>query len=163
MHGVAIVSGVIGSLALAALAVASEPAAWSPAPFEQSRLADRPVLLVVADPSCAPCQAAATAVHADQGVADRVARDFVVVHADAIARPDLADEFGLAVRELGGGSGFPLLVALTPDTHPYLGRGGLDAFEPAAFDRFATEAVSGFRTARSGLDARAAAVLDTLR
>ena len=68
--------------------------------------------------------------------------------ADHLLRPDLADLFGLAVRELGGGDGYPLLVALTPDGRPYLGRAGAKAMEPEAFERFATEAVSAFRTAR---------------
>jgi len=87
----------------------------------------------------------------------------VWLRVDRVSRPDLADVYGLAVRELGGGDGYPLLVAVTPDARPYRGRAGLDAFEPAAFDRFATDAVAGFRTARSGLDARALAVVETLR
>jgi uncharacterized protein YyaL (SSP411 family) len=144
-------------------AAAGQPSDWSAALFEQSRQSDRPVLLLVNDSACASCVAAEAAGRADARVAERIARDFVPARADHLLRPDLADLFGLAVRELGGGDGYPLLVALTPDGRPYLGRAGAKAMEPEAFERFATEAVSAFRTARSGLDARAAAVLETLR
>jgi uncharacterized protein YyaL (SSP411 family) len=157
--------GVVASAALIVLCLvpAAEPQEWSAALLEQARVADRPVLLVVNDASCAPCADAESAARSNVAIAERIGREFVLIRADATARPDLADVMGLAVRELGGGDGLPLVVALTPDARPYAGRAGSGAFEPAAFDRFASEAVSGFRGARSGLDARADAVADTLR
>jgi uncharacterized protein YyaL (SSP411 family) len=141
---------------------AGEADAWSAALLEQARQSDRPVLLVVNDASCDACRAAESAARADASVWGRLERDFVWVRNDRVSRPDLADVYGLAVRELGGGEGFPLLVAVTPDATPYLGRAGAEAFERAAFERFASEAVAGFRTARSGLDARARTVRDAL-
>lgn len=148
---------------LAAPAEAVEAGEWSALLLERARQADRPILLLVNDGSCAPCVAAESAALADATVAGRLTRDFVWARADVLGRPDLADVFGLAVRELGGGEGHPLLVAVAPDGRPYLGRAGAGALDPAAFERFATEAVTGFRAARSGLDARAAAVAETLR
>ena len=142
---------------------AADQANWSAALLEQSRQADRPILLLVNDPSCAPCVAAESAARSEAAVSERIARDFVSARADVVARPDLADVFGLAVRELGGGDGHPLLVAVTPDGRPYLGRAGPAALEAVEFDRFASEAVAGFRAARSGLDPRAAAVADAIR
>lgn len=144
-------------------AAPEEPRVWSAATLEEARRSDRPVLLLLNDPGCAPCLAAEARARADVEVSARIAREFVWARADVAARPDLADAFGLAVRELGGGEGQPLLAAVTPDGRPFLGRAGLAALEPAAFDRFAAEAVAGYRVARSGLDTRAAAVAETLR
>lgn len=156
---------VLGSMiaVLSIAAAAAENDVWSVALLEQARLTDKPVLLIVGDPSCAACVAAESSARAEATVASRLSRDFVTVRTDSMARPDLADVYGLAVRELGGGSGSPLVVAVTPDGRPYLGRAGASAFEPAAFERFAAEAVAGFRAARSGLDPRAVAVLEKLR
>ena len=116
-------SFLVQALVLAtASASAAEPAReWSAAAFSAARERDRPVLALVADGTAAET---AAVWPVDPVVADRLARDFVAVQADRVLRPDLVDELGLAVRELGGGDGLPLLVALTPDGRPFAGRAG---------------------------------------
>jgi uncharacterized protein YyaL (SSP411 family) len=149
------------ALVLAALPTTAAPSQeWSAAAFALAREQDRPVLALVVDevPS-----GSGSAWPADPSITERVARDFVPVQADRVLRPDLADELGLAMRELGSGAGLPLLVALTADGRPFAGRAGAAALDPATFAGFADGALVAYRAARSGLDPRANAALDAIR
>jgi uncharacterized protein YyaL (SSP411 family) len=149
------------ALVLAALsAAAAPPQPWSPAPFALAREQDRPVLAVIWKAMPAGSE---SSWPADPLIGERLARDFVTVQADSVLRPDLADELGLAVRELGGDEGLPLLVALTPDGRPFSGRAGLAALDPATFGAFADGALAAYRAARSGLDPRTNAALEAIR
>ncbi|MET0557006.1 MAG: DUF255 domain-containing protein [Vicinamibacteria bacterium] len=146
---------------LAGLPAAAAPSPeWSAAAFALAREQDRPVLALIVDTVPA---GAASAWLAGPSIAERLAREFVVVQTDGVLRPDLADGLGLAVRELGGGEGLPLLVALTPDGRPFAGRAGAAALDPAAFAAFADGALAAYRAARSGLDPRANAALEAIR
>jgi uncharacterized protein YyaL (SSP411 family) len=81
--------------------------AWGPAPFEEARAADRPLVLFLTTPWCTSCVEMDREVWDDPGVAANVHDGFVPVRVDADRRPD--------VRERYQPGGFPATVFLTPD------------------------------------------------
>ena len=121
-------------------------------------------LLLLNDSARAPCLAAEAGARADAALSARIAAEFVLARADRVARPDLADAFGLALREPGRrrrssapGRGDAGRTAL-PGTR---GAGHVRARRVRPLRERGRRGL--LRAARSGLDARAAAVAETLR
>lgn len=120
---------------------------WSGAAFERARERDQAVLAVLGAPMAPVDDWAA-------------ARGLVLVRVDEALRPDLADELGLAARELGVAAGAPAVLALTADARPFAAAAVSDA---QAFARFADDASAAYRAARSGVDPRANTTLEAIR
>jgi len=80
--------------------------AWGPAPFEEARASDRPLLLYLTAPWCTWCAEMDREVWTDPGIAANVHDGFVPVRVDADRRPD--------VRERYQPGGFPATVLLAP-------------------------------------------------
>ncbi|MFC7156686.1 DUF255 domain-containing protein [Halomarina halobia] len=79
---------------------------WGPAPFEEARAADRPVLLTLTAPWCHWCDRMDEEAYANPSVAANVHDDFLPVRVDIDRHPRVRERY-----QMGG---FPSTVFLTP-------------------------------------------------
>jgi uncharacterized protein YyaL (SSP411 family) len=80
---------------------------WGPAPFEEARAADRPVLLSLSTPWCEWCATMDREAFSNPTVAANIHDDFVPIRVDADRRPRIRDRYTMG--------GFPSTVFLTPE------------------------------------------------
>ncbi|MFC6837635.1 DUF255 domain-containing protein [Halomarina ordinaria] len=79
---------------------------WGPAPFEEARAADRPVLLSLTAPWCHWCARMDEEAYSNPSVAANIHDDFVPVRVDIDRHPRVRERY-----QMGG---FPSTVVLTP-------------------------------------------------
>jgi hypothetical protein len=133
-------------------------APYGTAPFEEAARRGRPVLLVVRDMP----RPAEDSVFTDSAVAPLLRDRFVLVEADRLDRPDVADlaELALVVLEADAGPG-PMLLLLTPAGKPFAGRRGTDP--PEALRELLQRGHSEFRDRRKSVEERAGRLLSALQ
>ena len=90
---------------------------WGPAPFEEARSADRPVLLSLTATWCDDCHAMDTETYAEPRIAANVNDGFVPVRVDIDRRPRVRERYNMG--------GFPSTVFCTPDGRVITGAGYL--------------------------------------
>lgn len=79
---------------------------WGPAPFEEARAADRPVLLSISTPWCEWCETMDEGAFSNPAVAANIHDDFVPIRVNADRQPRVRDRYTMG--------GFPSTVFLTP-------------------------------------------------
>jgi uncharacterized protein YyaL (SSP411 family) len=79
---------------------------WGPAPFEEARATDRPVLLSLSTPWCEWCATMDREAFSNPAVAANIHDDFVPIRVDADRNPRIRDRYTMG--------GFPSTVFLTP-------------------------------------------------
>src|SRR5688572_21141660 len=132
-----VLSGLLGALALGAFAP------YGLAPFEEAARTGRPVLLVVRE---AP-QTGEDPAFTDPGLVPLRQGRYVLVEADGVDRPDVADLASLALVVLEADEGpDPVLLLLTPAGKPFAGRRG--TAPPEALRDFLQRGYSEFREQR---------------
>ena len=80
---------------------------WGPAPFEEARAADRPVLLALTATWCDSCHEMDAETYAEPRIAANVNEGFVPVRVDVDRRPSVRERYNMG--------GFPSTVFCTPD------------------------------------------------
>ena len=152
-------------------AVRSEPhevvawRGWSDAVLAEAREADKPVLLVIADPACEPCRDEERDAGDDAEAAHLVNAGFVAIAVDRFDRPDLRELYA-ALLDAPRGQRGALVVFLMPDGRPFAAQWGLSRGDRGAspgLKTLATRRLSDFRNDRAGVEAAASRNLDRLR
>ena len=90
---------------------------WGPAPFEEARSADRPVLLSLTATWCDDCHAMDAETYAEPRIAANVNDGFVPVRVDVDRQPRVRERYNMG--------GFPSTVFCTPDGRVITGAGYL--------------------------------------
>ncbi|MFB6092870.1 MAG: DUF255 domain-containing protein [Haloquadratum sp.] len=95
---------------------------WGPAPFEEARAADRPVLLALTAPWCDSCHEMDAETYGEPRIAANVNDGFVPVRVDVDRRPRVRERYNMG--------GFPSTVFCTPSGEvisgaTYLGPDGM--------------------------------------
>ena len=158
---------VLAALAVQAWSAPADPVAWrawGPEALSEARQADKPLLLILRDPSCAPCAADERDALADPDAAHLIRAAFVAASADAWERPDLTDLFASLLDEPGAGR--TLVVFLLGDGRPYAAQWGLardDQPTKPGLRTLLTRRLSDFRNDRGNVEAAAARNLERLR
>ena len=93
---------------------------WGPAPFEEARSADRPVLLSLTATWCDDCHAMDAETYSEPRIAANVNDGFVPIRVDVDRHPRVRERYNMG--------GFPSTVFCTPDGRVITGAGylGLD-------------------------------------
>ena len=94
---------------------------WSDEAFELARREDKPVFLSTGAVWCHWCHVMAKESFEDDETAGIMNELFVNIKLDRDERPDIDRRYQQAVAAMGGGSGWPLSVFLTPDKEPFYG------------------------------------------
>jgi uncharacterized protein YyaL (SSP411 family) len=94
---------------------------WSDEPFERAAREDKPVFLSSGGVWCHWCHVMAKECFEDDEVALFLNSLYISVKLDRDERPDIDRRYQQAVAAMGGGSGWPLSVFLTPDRRPFYG------------------------------------------
>ncbi len=94
---------------------------WSEEAFERARREDKPVFLSTGAVWCHWCHVMAKESFEDDGTAQLLNELFITIKLDRDERPDIDRRYQQAVAAMGGGSGWPLSVFLTPDKEPFFG------------------------------------------
>jgi hypothetical protein len=94
---------------------------WSEEAFEQARQEDKPVFLSSGGVWCHWCHVMAKESFDDEEIARLLNELFITIKLDRDERPDIDRRYQQAVAAMGGGSGWPLSVFLTPDKEPFYG------------------------------------------
>ncbi|HEX9019667.1 MAG TPA: thioredoxin domain-containing protein [Nitrospirota bacterium] len=94
---------------------------WSEEAFEKARREGKPVFLSTGAVWCHWCHVMAKESFEDEGTAELLNERFVSIKLDRDERPDIDRRYQQAVAAMGGGSGWPLTVFLTPDKEPFYG------------------------------------------
>ena len=94
---------------------------WSEEAFELARREDKPVFLSTGAVWCHWCHVMARESFEDDEIAQLMNELFVNIKLDRDERPDIDRRYQQAVAAMGGGSGWPLSVFLTPDKEPFYG------------------------------------------
>src|SRR5574341_1956516 len=94
---------------------------WSEAAFEKAKREDKPVFLSTGGVWCHWCHVMAKESFDNEETARLLNELFVNIKLDRDERPDIDRRFQQAVAAMGGGSGWPLSVFLTPDKKPFFG------------------------------------------
>ncbi len=134
------------------VAHAMNPVWWQPWNEQTIRLAEKlkkPVLLSVGYSACHWCHVMAEESFADGDTARLMNDLFICIKVDKEERPDIDAIYQSALEKLGGRSGWPLTIILTPTLDPYTGgtyfppeaRHGLSSFKD-----FLVEAADIFRS-----------------
>lgn len=95
---------------------------WGPAPFEEARATNRPVLLSISAPWCEWCATMDREAFSNPAIAANIHDDFVPIRVDGDRRPRVRDRYTMG--------GFPSTVFLTPQGEvitgtTYMGTEGL--------------------------------------
>ncbi len=94
---------------------------WSEEAFELARREDKPVFLSTGAVWCHWCHVMAKESFEDWEIARLLNEHFITIKLDRDERPDIDRRYQQAVAAMGGGSGWPLSVFLTPDKQPFFG------------------------------------------
>jgi hypothetical protein len=94
---------------------------WSEEAFERARQEDKPVFLSTGAVWCHWCHVMAKESFEDEDAAKLLNKLFVSIKLDRDERPDIDRRYQQAVAAMGGGSGWPLSVFLTPDKQAFYG------------------------------------------
>src|SRR5512143_285011 len=94
---------------------------WSDEAFDKAREEDKPVFLSTAAVWCHWCHVMAKESFEDEDAARLLNGLFISIKLDRDERPDIDRRYQQAVAAMGGGSGWPLSVFLTPDRRPFYG------------------------------------------
>ena len=94
---------------------------WSDEAFEIARQEDKPVFLSTGAVWCHWCHVMAKESFEDEETARLLNDLFINIKLDRDQRPDIDRRYQQAVAAMGGGSGWPLSVFLTPDKRPFYG------------------------------------------
>jgi len=94
---------------------------WSEEAFERARRENKPVFLSTGAVWCHWCHVMAQESFEDEDTARMMNELFVNVKLDRDERPDIDRRYQQAVAAMGGGSGWPLSVFLTPDKRVFYG------------------------------------------
>jgi uncharacterized protein YyaL (SSP411 family) len=94
---------------------------WSDEAFEQAKREDKPVFLSSGGVWCHWCHVMAQESFEDDEVAGLMNELFINIKLDRDERPDIDRRYQQSVAAMGGGSGWPLSVFLTPDRKPFFG------------------------------------------
>jgi hypothetical protein len=94
---------------------------WSEEAFERARQEDKAVFLSSGGVWCHWCHVMAKESFEDEEAAKLMNELFISVKLDRDERPDIDRRYQQAVAAMGGGSGWPLSVFLTPDKQPFYG------------------------------------------
>ncbi|MEC7519699.1 MAG: DUF255 domain-containing protein [Myxococcota bacterium] len=94
---------------------------WGEEALSRARREDRPIFLSIGYSTCHWCHVMEEESFEDDEVARFLNEHFVSIKVDREQRPDLDALFLEAVRRLGGSTGWPLTVFLTPDGVPFFG------------------------------------------
>ncbi len=94
---------------------------WSEEAFELARRLDKPVFLSTGAVWCHWCHVMAKESFSDERTARFMNERFINIKLDRDERPDVDRRYQQAVASMGGGSGWPLSVFLTPDKEPFYG------------------------------------------
>mgnify|MGYP001570932247 FL=1 len=94
---------------------------WSDEAFEKAKQEDKPVFLSTGAVWCHWCHVMAKECFENEEIAKLMSRLFVNIKLDRDERPDIDRRYQQAVAAMGGGSGWPLSVFLTPEGKPFLG------------------------------------------
>ncbi len=94
---------------------------WSEEAFERARREDKPIFLSSGAAWCHWCHVMARESFEDEETARLMNELFVNVKLDRDERPDIDRRYQQAVAAMGGGSGWPLSVFLTPDKEAFYG------------------------------------------
>lgn len=94
---------------------------WSDDAFERARREDKPVFLSSGGVWCHWCHVMAKESFGDEEVARILNEHFISVKIDRDERPDIDHRYQQAVAAMGGGSGWPLSVFLTPERKAFFG------------------------------------------
>ncbi len=94
---------------------------WSEEAFERARREQKPVFLSTGAMWCHWCHVMAAESFESEETTRLMNELFVNVKLDRDERPDIDRRYQQAVAAMGGGSGWPLSVFLTPDKQPFYG------------------------------------------
>lgn len=109
---------------------------WGEEALEKAKREDKPVLLSIGYSACHWCHVMAHESFENKEIADIMNEFFVNIKVDREEMPDLDEIYMGAVQIMGGQTGWPLNVFLTPDLLPFYGgtyfppkdKGGMPGF-----------------------------------
>jgi uncharacterized protein YyaL (SSP411 family) len=139
---------------------------WSEEAFALARREDKPVFLSTGAVWCHWCHVMAGESFEDEATAELMNELFVNIKLDRDERPEIDRRYQLAVAAMGGGSGWPLSVFLTPDREPFYGG---TYFPPEdrqgrpSFKKVLTSVSSFYRTKKGDARSFAARVMEALK
>jgi len=148
---------------------ANQPIDWRPwgeEAFETAKREDKPVFLSTGAVWCHWCHVMAKESFEDEETARIMNELFITIKLDRDERPDIDRRYQQAVAAMGGGSGWPLSVFLTPDKRAFYGG---TYFPPAdrqgrpGFKRVLLSVNDFYRTKRGDALVYAQRVMDTLK
>ncbi len=94
---------------------------WSEEAFERAKKEDKPVFLSTGAAWCHWCHVMAKESFEDEETARLMNGLFISIKLDRDERPDIDRRYQQTVAAMGGGSGWPLSVFLTPDKEAFYG------------------------------------------
>ena len=94
---------------------------WGDAALEKAKRENKPIFLSIGYSTCHWCHVMEEESFEDDEVAAFLNEHFVAIKVDREQRPDIDALYIDAVRALGGSTGWPLTVFLTPNLEPYFG------------------------------------------
>jgi uncharacterized protein YyaL (SSP411 family) len=94
---------------------------WTEEAFERAKKEDKPVFLSTGAAWCHWCHVMAKESFEDGETAGLMNELFINIKLDRDERPDIDRRYQQAVAAMGGGSGWPLSVFLTPDKQAFYG------------------------------------------
>ncbi len=94
---------------------------WSEEAFERARKEDKPVFLSTGAVWCHWCHVMAQESFENEETARLMNELFINIKLDRDERPDIDRRYQQVVAAMGGGSGWPLSVFLTPDMQAFYG------------------------------------------
>lgn len=94
---------------------------WSEAALARAKLENKPIFLSIGYSTCHWCHVMEKESFEDDETARYLNEHFISIKVDREQRPDLDDLFIEAVSRLGGSTGWPLTVVLTPELEPVFG------------------------------------------
>ena len=94
---------------------------WGPEALERARAEHKPVFLSIGYSTCHWCHVMEEESFENDEVATFLNEHFIAIKVDREQRPDVDALYLEAVRGLGGSTGWPLTVVLTPSLVPFFG------------------------------------------
>src|SRR3954464_15330900 len=94
---------------------------WGEAALARAKLENKPIFLSIGYSTCHWCHVMEKESFEDDETARYLNEHFISIKVDREQRPDLDALFIDAVARLGGNTGWPLTVVLTPDLGPVFG------------------------------------------
>jgi uncharacterized protein YyaL (SSP411 family) len=94
---------------------------WGPEALERAKREHKPIFLSIGYSTCHWCHVMEKESFEDDEVARLLNEHFIAIKVDRERRPDVDAVYIDAVSTLGGSTGWPLTVFLTPDLEPFFG------------------------------------------